>query len=407
MKLSRKVCTITLFSVLLTMLLTTSVFAANVAKVGNKKYSSLQEALRSAKGGQTVTLLKNADMDTDYVGMSFSGKCTLNLNKKTVVIKGGGQIDVTGGTLIIKNGTIKKTTRTGRILYVSGPKAAIQIQSGTYQGSICVREGKLTITGGTFRAISTNNVGVITAVDGGKVLIKKGTFTSSGTKMPLIENYGGRIQIDNGSFSYKYPFDGEYSDTCTPEIGNGVLLQAEGDNSVTIINGGTFKSSSLCFYLLEDTVFMANKGTFISENGGLLQCQEADAVNLKGGTYKVAEEGWGVLYSYSSPVTVTGGTYSSKWTIFENHNYDDDEKSPMVIKGGKFTTANNGDYPAMVLNMGNRKATVKITGGTFTSKGKRTYGYWNEEGAGKLTISKKSIFKGTKGENKKGLFGEE
>lgn len=78
-----------------------------VAKVGDTYYKTLAEAVAAAKNGETVTLLKNAEM-TETIRITDGKKITLALDGHDVVIK------TTGKFFLVRNGELT-VTGTGMI----------------------------------------------------------------------------------------------------------------------------------------------------------------------------------------------------------------------------------------------------------------------------------------------------
>ena len=384
-----------LLAALLCALLGTAVFAATAAKIGNKKYASLQDAFNNVKSGQTIVLQANIKLNDEYVELNKKGKFTLNLNKKTISMLHNGQISVQQGNLTIMNGQMKKTTRTGRLLYSEGPGAVVTIKDGTYEGSLCASgKGKLIINGGTFRSLKTNNVSLISLADYGEAVINKGKF-SGGDANALIEVLNSSsLTINGGNFTRTTPFFDDYSDTFSPEWSNGAMLFT-GNSSKTIIKAGTFQSSGICLYTEGDSALEVTDGSFTSRKGGVLLNSDAKAVTIKGGTFKISGP-WGLMYNHgSSKCTVSGGTFNSQWSLFENNNAG--AKPTITITGGTFVST-NGKNPGMFLNFGNGKGKIVIKGGKIT--GKKTYGYYTDGNKKSISIAKKSLFAKTLGENK-------
>lgn len=78
---------------------------AAVAEVGGKSYSSLQEAINKAQGGETVTLLTDATENVTIAGKNI----TLDLGNKKLTNTNTGKATLTiakGATATVKNGSI-------------------------------------------------------------------------------------------------------------------------------------------------------------------------------------------------------------------------------------------------------------------------------------------------------------
>ena len=180
---------------------------AGVAEVGGKSYSSLQEAINAAQGGETVTLQTDATEDVTIAGKNI----TLDLGGNTLTNTNAGKatISVQGGTVTVKNGNVAGGTSYYNIEVTKGSNAnmtltgvtatagntgssmidnwgTMTIESGSYSGGLDVvksEEGStLTINGGKFElsyAVSNSFTGVIYAY--GTTAINGGEFVCSAT----------------------------------------------------------------------------------------------------------------------------------------------------------------------------------------------------------------------------------
>ena len=211
-------------------------------------YASFMEAFAAANlaEGSTLTMLADAN---DVPALTVTGSFTLNLNGKTLasseetpitvnnrsslsVIDSstGGKITGTGnakitinmfGTLNFESGNISVPIYNKGTLNISGTasvkvdntKIAVQtveyynaktnISGGYLEGRNCVwaSEGTVTITGGTFKALSFyNNYSFCVHTGNGKVTVNGGTFTGeAGDKVYTFNsNMAGTVQ--GGSF---------------------------------------------------------------------------------------------------------------------------------------------------------------------------------------------------------------
>ena len=126
--------------------MTSSVFAANVAKIGDTEYATIDAAIAAWKPGEMIELLSDIERDSYFVftqntyaldGKGHTIKCTkahskswkyfVNANAgtqtfKNIIIDGNGKVPfvmqaIDGGKLILENVTIKgaKTTTTGSL----------------------------------------------------------------------------------------------------------------------------------------------------------------------------------------------------------------------------------------------------------------------------------------------------
>ena len=77
-----------------------------VAKVGNKKYASLDKAFKAVKGKGTIKLLKNVTLKK-IIYLDSKKTITVNLNKHTITTKKSGGFTINKGKVTFKNGTLK------------------------------------------------------------------------------------------------------------------------------------------------------------------------------------------------------------------------------------------------------------------------------------------------------------
>lgn len=136
-----------------------SASAKTVAKIGSKKYSSLEAAIKKVKNGQTIKLQCNVTLKKHLV-LNRNVKYTINLNKKKVTMKNCASIKMQKGKVTLTNGTI--TTSGG--LYVN-KKASLTVKSGTYK-IMFFNKGTMTVLGGTLKYIENDGTATI---KGGKI----------------------------------------------------------------------------------------------------------------------------------------------------------------------------------------------------------------------------------------------
>ena len=168
----------------------------SVAKIGNKGYKTLAEALNAVKDGETITLLKDTNLpDAEYyinksVTINGSGKisCTVKTGETTraFVVEENGSLTLDGVELDIQgttnNDPAKKNDGTG-----------IDVQFG----------GKLVLKNQAVLKLHHLNRGTIfseptgSPADPGQVVINNSTFES--TNIDGNASNGGDWEITNGS----------------------------------------------------------------------------------------------------------------------------------------------------------------------------------------------------------------
>lgn len=84
-----------------------------VAKIGDKEYATLDDAIKAANTGDTITLLVDVDLGSSKIGFYKTGceNLTFDLNghKITSAIQNNGTVVASRVGLVIKNGTIVNT----------------------------------------------------------------------------------------------------------------------------------------------------------------------------------------------------------------------------------------------------------------------------------------------------------
>lgn len=260
---------------------------AAVAQVGSQGYSSLQEAIVAAQGGETVTLLTDATED-----VAISKSITLDLGGKTLTNTNSGKatVSVQGGTVTLKNGSVVGGTSYYNIEVTEDSNAnltlvdvtatagnagssmidnwgTLTITSGTYTGGLNVvkseEDSTLTINGGKFElSYATNGyTGVVFAY--GNTTITGGEFVCSITSTGrwnhpqviatgMVEGHPSFTKISGGTFTNKYS-DGS-------NIFRGV---GKGTSDNFEVSGGTFNKSVPSSYFAEGLTCAKNAdGTY-------------------------------------------------------------------------------------------------------------------------------------------------
>ena len=310
-----------------------NVYAATVARIGSKSYSSLQSAVNAAKNGQTIKVTKAISAKKK---VTVSGKKSITIdfcNKKYSMTQNDYGFDVTATKLTVKN--IKYHSVTGAFLI--GKNSTVVVNNGT-------------VIGQTYNK--------------GKYILKKGSFEGNGcevdedsTNSPALKNLG-YFEAHNPSFT-------------------GTGRDAIWNFGRAIIYGGTFSTKkSDCIYNASDGVMTINGGTFnhtIKDGYSYLMANYGDLVINKG-TFKgtmlnyskkrfLINDGvfrstptYFVLRNIEGNTTITGGSFSttSANTIYNNSG------AKLTITGGRFETRSEEGYFALF-----SEGSITVTGGTF------------------------------------------
>ena len=298
--------------VLLMMPITAHGAGKTVAKVGNKNYTSLQDAVSAVKSGGTVKLMRNVKLKSD-LEFKRGGTYTLNLNHHQITGGFRNAIEISKGNIKFKNGTISSPIRVFN-------KAKLTILSGTYKrkakgdGSVlldCYGNSRLIIKGGSFNGAN--------GVDGNaKVWIKAGTFSCTNWDAPAFTVSGKAVATVSG----------------------GVFKGSFGSSGTTTIKKGTFKKE-----ISNDGKMVINKATVTGTviNSGSLK--------IKGGTFYKK----GVEHSYNTGTTdhttlfllggttiIEGGTFTNKYNSVIDLNISrgaPNDYPKLTIKGGTIKTS--------------------------------------------------------------------
>ena len=378
--------------------------ASAVATIGNKKYTSIDKALKAVKNGQTINLTKNLTLKKgNHIIIKRNVRFTLNLNGHTIksldtsgtsdISKLKGAIWVKKGNLTVKNGKVandcikvekgaKLTVAGGTYRQICNLGTAI-VRKGTItnnKNSAIVNWGTLTVRGGAITASKSSaivNWGTLTIQDGtikgkengiyqdsseGSVVITGGTFKDFKNSKPIIGVVEGKATISGGNFYASHT------------NGVGVI-----DGTIAI-TGGTFDSSAntplICVYEPKGTL-MISGGTFTTGEANVLLIQNG-TVAIKGGTFK------------------SGGKISPEIAITEG-NTTIKILPAIAIKEGSLTIENGNFYMKNSNALSQQGGTVDITGGSYVASGNTSNLYWAiSVSGGNLTVKENSrdMFKG-------------
>ncbi|MCC8067485.1 MAG: carbohydrate-binding domain-containing protein [Clostridiales bacterium] len=380
---------VTLFTVfLLTLTLSIPSFAASktVATIGSKSYTSLENALKKVKNGQTITLKSNVTLNGTNLEISRGKKFSLNLNGKKITFKNDCIIEIKSGTVTLYGGS---TSGNGGI--VVAPDASLTVKDGTYKSPI-FNYGKLKINGGTFKC-NLKDYTYTTIANGGTgtLTINGGTFTNS-TTVDLVNNFGsGKTTINGGTFKATATGDDMICNFENGEmiINDGTFIQTKrtilctAEEAVTVINGGTFKAGSFCVWSEENckASVTINGGTFSTYGNGKSDDTPQTLCNggimkITGGTIKTNKsQSDSVAIQNSGTLTVSGSAKISNQAN-SARAVSTSEGSTFKLKGGTIT---------------NSKGTAIEVGGKLTMTGGTVKGLIWVDSTGTATIKKGTL----------------
>lgn len=345
-----------LLSLLMVFSLCLSVSAddGKVAKIGDKEYSTLQEAINVASNGATIALIANTNEDvviesgkditiniTDGVTLTNVNNHTI-INRGTLTIAGSGTVDnVTNGraavyndlnaTVILNGGTYKRSQETGIDSKNSGGNSYYTIKNyGTMEinsGVTVENKGKyssLLANGwysyGNHNEPSTNDDPV------SKLTINGGTF--NGGLNTVKNDDAGEMTINGGTIT-------GFAQSCVQ------------NNNVLIITGGNIVGEENN----SDAAIVSRAVTGSTVNKGITKITGG---TVKGGNPCIRED---TTYGSTHQTEITGGTFSSDVTkylkegLVQNTDGTIVEKTYIASIGDKgfdsltaaINAANNGD----------------------------------------------------------------
>ena len=310
-------------------------------------YATLADAIAAAKDGETVTLL--ADRTED---VTITTDITLDLGGKTLTNADAGKatISVTGGTVTVKNGSVKGGKSYYNIEVTKGSNANLTLENvtataGNTGSSMIDNYGDLTITSGTY----TGGLNVVKSEEDSKLTINGGTFTlnyATNGYTAVILVYGDTT-ITGGEFIQNVATTGRWDHPMTIMTG----LEAGHTAPTTKVTGGTFTNK-----LSGGNIFWGvGKAT-------------SDNFEVSGGTYnKTVSDGFfkdGYFAKKNADGTYgADGPYAAK---IGSTGYD-------TLAAAVEAVANNGtitllqDISSDRINLETKSFTVELNGHTLTS----------------------------------------
>ena len=295
-----------------------------VAKIGDAKYETLQEAVTAVQDGETITLVADEVFTaTNYFdnggwkdGLGYSGdkSFTIDLDEHTISQDGAlndylvwiKNVGSNENTITFKNGTMDA----GKTAYCALCTASSH-------------ENKLTVNLENITLINENSNGSTVKIRAGSELnVKAGTKIIGKNSYLGIENWNAFVNIYDGAEIY---MNGTSSY-------NGCLVGVGGNGTVNVYGGyGKGVSGGLIAMTSGGTInamggeWIANTdGTFANSNKSVLVAQSDKQYNAGAG---------------NAVVNVTGGTYKGGYNCYGNAVGD----AQINIKGGNFN-ANPANY---------------------------------------------------------------
>lgn len=218
--------------------------AANVAKIGDMGYDTLEAAIAEANAGETVTLLANVELTT---AQTIGKAMTLDLNGKTVSSTGSQYIT------IAKDGdlTIADAMGMGRIE---------NLATDSYSGRVIFMEGGiLTLKGGTLASNASS------------------AFSSYTT-----------IEFKNDSYSTVNIAGGRIESIRTANHADGAIKVNANARATVNMTGGEVVGSKAGIYCLNAySTINISDGEIVGKNGNAVYSSANNTITISGGTLKV------------------------------------------------------------------------------------------------------------------------
>lgn len=299
-----------------------------VAKIGDREFPSLAEALNNVNSGQTIVL--QADT-TESITIAEDLSITLDLNGHTITnTDDQDTITVEGELTIIDdvgNGTVDNISH-GKAAVFCDVGGTVTLEGGSYTRS--KETGSSPDSGGSNSYYNIVNHGTMTIRKG--VTVMQDSHYSS-----LIENgwYNGN-QNSTGDESVMTIEGGTFS--------GGLNTIKNDDYGVLTINGGTFTNVEQAAVLNWNKATI-NNGTFSVEGDG------ASAVVLNGKIDDSMDKG---------ELTITGGKFNGPIAVQMMNNASSTGIGTVRIFGGEF------DVTEKVIDPLNGSSTdVQVSGGSY------------------------------------------
>lgn len=311
---NNKILNCALLLILIMIFLSLNVRAADVAKIGSQSYSSLQDAINSSKENDEIVLLENSS-----VNLEVNKKVTINLNSKTITANVFGGIK-NSGVLTIKNCSIVANLDTSAITNNEGATIKIdnvKCNSAPTTGYCLTNNGTATLASSEF-SVSNATPTLIVNKNKGNLIIESGTYKSE-----IIFKNSGLLTINNGTF--------EMSTSTLANENKGTL----------VVKNGNFSSPKS--YFIDNTAGETKimGGNFTGK--GVASNYDSDSATNN--------------YQKHSKIIVTGGTFSTTSTAFENSSIS--SNSTIILSGGKINMSGTDN---VLSNLGKNSNEIHIVG---------------------------------------------
>lgn len=280
-------------------------YIACEAKIGDKPYTTLAEAIEDAVSGDTVKLLQDIEL-TEAITVPAGKSITLDMNGKTIsqskactesyaMINNKGNLTITGngklsftdtsagdlsfgwgsytvrneGTLVVENGTIEhlgaQAFATHCIQAIFQYSGSTTINGGTISTpnyrSVRLWKGSMTINGGTFEG----QVWVQCVDNSAKMAINGGSFSPKGNDGSSVfvgnSEYEAELSVTGGNFATKIGANDAASLSGSITGGTFTETAKNGTNEVLLNKDFKFRQNANGTYGITAKDYVANIGT--------------------------------------------------------------------------------------------------------------------------------------------------
>ena len=254
-----------------------------------------------------------------------------------------------------KNSTVKLIANTRENVTISTPYVTLDLNGFTLNGSTGERKPALTVTA--------------------RVTVKDSNEAQTGTIMreDTAENSGvsSHYVIDIQGSGWLTFESGNVTNNSGNDEGKGASLVRVGDDSVAKypglnIKGGTFTQDNFIVIKVDRGDLFLNGGTLNSANSYAIE--NWHRATIKGGTVNGTAAAWTYSGGLNSDLTISGGTVNGN-VLSVNYGNSENRTAKVIISGGTV----NGKLGTHIYSNSltetedTSKATIGITGGTFTN----------------------------------------
>jgi hypothetical protein len=341
----------------------------DVCSIGGTFYTSLADAFREVKDGETVSIIRDLTA-TEAIYTTTEGRWYVNGNghKITADIDMDGFINVEHCTLDVSNLKIVYEEQLhypydGRInlaalcVGTGGNVTLTDVDIVSVWGNCLIIEygGAVTVNSGSY-SIDPGNLStdsnVISLFYACTLTVRDGSFTR-----PVTPEYRRSLIRLSGSAQTVVISGGVWDNACGRLFYNNGSAPAYAPRNITI-SGGTFRFGvdDTAAYNVFDPVFQFATG------GGL-------NMTVSGGTWEI-RSGCDMTFlkctNKNTAVTITGGTFTNgagELFVSSKEASGDDGPSLITVKGGTFTNT-----AGSILSSSNVAGGVVIEGGTFITR---------------------------------------